>query len=214
MSSKRVFFIMAGALGLSFALLIGAAVYGDSLLRKKSADLTALKLENRILDEQQKSLIQANKDVQKYTELEKTARAIVPQDKDQAKTVREIIRYADEARVPISSVSFPTSTLGQVVPPAQKDASNTSDQNKTAAPTTPGITQVKPVDGMPGVYQMEIIVQSEVRNPVPYSALIDFLAKLENNRRTAQVSNIAITPFPQNPGALTFNLGINVFIRP
>lgn len=202
---------MIGALTLSFIFLIAAVVAGDGLLRKKSGDLMALKLENHVLDEQQVSLIQANKDIQKYAELEKTANAIVPQDKDQAKTVREIVKIAAESNIPISSISFPSSTLGQPTAPAAKDASGA-----TAKPTTPtpGITQVKPVEGMTGVYQMEITVQSDSARPVPYSALITFLSKLENNRRTAQVSTISITPFPQNINLITFNLGINVFIRP
>jgi hypothetical protein len=212
MNSKRVYFIMIGALVLSFGLLIGAVVFGDSLLKKKSSDLMGLKLENRVLDEQQVSLIQANKDIQKYAELEKTANAIVPQDKDQARTVREIVKLAEESNIPISSISFPSSTLGQPAAVAPKTAAG--DTPAKAAPAAPSITQVKPVEGMTGVYQMEIAVQSEASRPVPYSSLITFLSKLENNRRTAQVSTITITPFAQNINLVTFNLGINVFIRP
>jgi hypothetical protein len=212
MSSKRVFFIMIGALVLSFGLLVAGVVVGDGFLRKRSGDLTALKLENRILDEQQLSLIQANKDIQKYAELEKTANAIVPQDKDQAKTVREIVKIAAESNIPISSISFPSSTLGQPTAPAVKDTSGGTSATK--APVIPSITQVKPVDGISGVYQMEVTVQSEATRPVPYSSLLTFLSKLENNRRTAQVSTITITPSTNNINLVTFVLGINVFIRP
>jgi hypothetical protein len=212
MSSKRVFFIMIGALILSFGLLIAAVIVGDSFLRKKSGDLMALKLENKVLDEQQLSLIQANKDIQKYAELEKTANAIVPQDKDQAKTVREIVKIAQESNIPISSISFPSSTLGQPTAPAAKDTSGSTSAAKV--PAAPSITQVKPVDSISGVYQMEVTVQTDANRPVSYSSLLTFLSKLENNRRTAQVSTITITPSTNNINLVTFVLGINVFIRP
>jgi len=43
---------------------------------------------------------------------------------------------------------------------------------------------------------------------------IDFLDNLEQNRRTAQVSGVTITPDPQNPSLLSFSLVVNVYIKP
>lgn len=215
MSSKRVFFVMVGALVLSFGLLVGAVVFGDTLLKKKSNDLMALKVENKALDSQQIALTQAKKDVQKYADLENIAKAIVPQDKDQAKTVREIVKIADDSNISISSINFPSSNLGQAAPAATTNNAAGGSASTTAKPATPSITQVKPVDGISGVYQMEVTVISDNKKPVPYSSLVDFLSRLENNRRTAQVSNITVTPVSNgNGGLVTFTLGINVFIKP
>lgn len=207
MNSKRVFFLMCGTLSLSLILIVGAVVFGDQLLKKKSSNLMSLKLENQVLDEQQTALAQANKDVQKFAELEKIAKSIVPQDKDQARAVREIMTYANNRHITIANISFPNSTLG-----ATKPAQTSTTSSATAQ--TPSITQVKPVDGLPGVYQMEINIKSESTAPVPYSALIGFLSDLEKNRRTSQVSSINITPDTKNINLLSFDLTINVFIRP
>jgi hypothetical protein len=185
------------------------------LLKKQSDKLMALKLENRVLDEQQAALTRANKDVVKYAELEKIAKSIVPQDKNQAQTVLELINIAKESGIPISSISFPTSTLGRTTTPPSASTGTTSGSaaTTTPAPTTPSVTQVTPVTGMAGVYQMEVTVQSG-STPVSYNDFITFLSKLENNRRTAQVSNLTITPSPKDINKVTFTLGINVFIKP
>lgn len=202
---------MMGVLALGLILLIATVVLGNTLVNKQSAKLLNLKLDNRVLDEQQSALTIANKDIQKYTDLNKVAKSIVPQDKDQAKTVREIVTIAKESGIPIASISFPSSTLGQAAP----KTANTPDSTSTAPKVTvPPVTQVKPVEGIVGVYQMEITVQSDSSQPVPYSAFINFMKNLEKNRRTAQVSNITITPYSKDINLVTFSLGINVFIKP
>ncbi len=211
MTPKKSYYAMLGVLGLGFVVLIGAVVLGNTLINQQSAKLLGLKLENRVLDDQQSALITANKDIQKYADLNNVAKAIVPQDKDQAKTVREIVTIAKEANIPIASISFPSSTLGQAAP---KTANTPDNPGSGATVKTPPVTQVKPVAGMVGVYQMEITIQSDSSQPVPYSAFIDFMKKLEKNRRTAQVSTITITPFSRDINLVTFSLGINVFIKP
>lgn len=211
MSPKKVFFVMVGAVVLSGGLAVGSAVLGSSMLKKKSAELVELKLQDRLIEEQQVALIQANKDIEKYQELEAIAKTIVPQDKDQARTVREIIKLADESRIKISSITFPASTLGQKAPAATPNTGGES----TPAPKvqTPSISQVKPVDGIQGLYQMEITIQVSEIAPT-YNQLIEFLNKLEQNRRTAQVSSITINPSTVNRNLVEFSLTMNVFVKP
>lgn len=214
MSSKRVFFIMVGATSLSLVLLVAGAVMGDIILKKQADKLMSLKVDNRAVDEQQTMLLRANKDIEKYTELQKIAKTIVPQDKDQARTVREIVNLAAENGIPIASVAFPSSNLGQSSPAAGTGASGSTTTPAPGAAISNAITQVKPVVGISGLYQMEITVQSDPNNPIPYSSLITFLSKLEQNRRTAQVGTINIIPNTKDNNLVTFNLGINVYIKP
>ncbi len=222
MNSKRVYYLMVGIICLLGVGLFASIYFGDKLLSAKSQKLVSLKLDNRVLEEQQTALSQANRDIEKYTELDKIAKTIVPQDKDQAKTVREIVRIAEQAGIKLSAINFPSSTLGQPTPKSsttQDDAAtnkknNTSEPTKPATPATPPVTQVKPVDGMPGVYSMEIILQQDSTKPVPYSKFIDFLQRLEQNRRTAQVSSITVQPNAQDRTKLTFTLTVNVYIKP
>lgn len=213
MNSKKAYYGMLAGAVLAFTLLTATVVLADMWLHKRSDQLRSVKLDTRLLDEQQVSLVQANKDIAKYADLENIANAIVPQDKDQAKTVREIINLAEKSNIPITSISFPTSTLGAAAQPAATSAS-TDSSSATAAVIAPPVTQVKAADGISGVYQMEINVQSDSSTPVPYSDLLTFLEQLEQNRRTAQVSNITVTPSAKDPSLVTFTLIVNVYIKP
>lgn len=209
MSSKRIFYVMAfltSFLGLS---VIGTLVLSNQALHKQSDKLTDVKLTNRLLDEQQTALAAAKKSVQQYNDLEKIARTIVPQDKDQAKAVREIVKIASDSGIKLSSISFPASTLGQVAPKAAPSSDGT-----TPKVTTPSVTQVKPVDGIPGVFVLEIAVQQDSTSPTTYANFLDFLHRLENNRRTAQVSSVTVQPTPKDRTKLTFSLSVNAYIKP
>lgn len=216
MSSKKVYFGMLGLIGLLIIGGVGAVVIGNSMLKSKSNELVGLKLENRVLDEQQNALVQANKDIGTYAELENIAKSIVPQDKDQAKSVREIVKIAEDSGIKIASLSFPSSNLGTAAPKpaAVTPSEGNNEAPKPATPAAPPVSQVKAVDGIPGLYQLEINLQTDTNSPVSYASLINFLYNLEQNRRTAQVSQINIQPDPSNVGSLTFTLVINVFIKP
>ena len=47
-----------------------------------------------------------------YSPLEKIAKIVVPQDKDQAKAVLEIVKIAGESGIKPTAINFPVSTLG------------------------------------------------------------------------------------------------------
>ncbi len=211
MSSKKVFYGMIGVLSLLGLLIIASVYMGDKLLRKQSDKLVDLKLNNQVIEAQQTSLIQANKDLQKYAELKSVAKQIVPQDKDQARAVREIVSLAEQAGIKISSITFPASTLGQTPTKAVVPADGAAAAPK---PAVPAVTQVKPVDGIKGLFQLDITIVSDTTKPVTYTKLVNFLSKLEQNRRTAQVSQISIQPDSQNRSALNFTLTLTVYIKP
>lgn len=213
MNSKRFFFVMCGVVGLLCVASIAAVVLSNNMLAKKTSRLTDLKLENRVLEEQKISVLQAQKDIEKYAELERIAKQIVPQDKDQARAVREIVQIAQSSGISIASVSFPSSSLGATPAPAAKPAEGEGGSTEAPKPTTPPVTQVKPVDGISGVYQLEITVQSS-QDTATFTKLVDFLKKLELNRRTSSVSNITITPNTNNRSLLSFTMTINVYIKP
>src|SRR5687767_8745893 len=118
MNSKRLYFVLLATLVILGASGITGMWYGNTLLKQKTQKLTAAKTESIALEHQQQALIQAKKDIEKYTELETITKSIVPQEKDQARTVREIIKLAEESGVRIGAISFPSSTLGQAAPKA------------------------------------------------------------------------------------------------
>jgi len=211
MNSKRVFFIMFGIVAtLAFANL-GAVVLGNQMLGKKAEKLMANKLDSKVLDEQQTALTKAKKDIDKYSELEKIAKAVVPQDKDQAEAVREIVKIAGDNGIILSGISFPASTLGQTAP---KPTSTDPSSGSGTVVKTPPVTQVQAVDGIPGVYTLQINLQQDTNRPVTYDKFIGFLGALEQNRRTSQVTTISVTPNPGDRSKITFSLTVQAFIKP
>jgi hypothetical protein len=207
MSSKKYFFILIGVLVLINGLIIGGAIGGNIVLQKQAAKLAKLKVENKAIEAQQSALVQAKKDVEKYGELEKITKSVVPQDKDQAKTVREIVQIAGANSIPIKTISFDASTLGATIPKAAPPAEGTP---AAKLPTTT-VSQVKPIEGIPGVYTLEIQVASA--GEVSYQNFLKFLESLEKNRRTAHVSAISLDPNDEG-NRLNFNLTLNAYVKP
>lgn len=213
MTSKRFFFVMVGLVSFLGLGVVGSTLLANNILKSKASELTELKLQNRVIEMQQISVGQAKKDIEKYSELEGIAKSVVPQDKDQAKTVREIIKIAEESGIQIASITFPASDLGEkpiVVKPVE------GEETTPTAPAAPAISQVEPVTGISGVYQLDITIQTPNKTAITYAQLIQFLERLEQNRRTAQVSNLAIRPeqITRQNSRLSFTLGITVYIKP
>jgi hypothetical protein len=205
MSNKRFFYVLSGCLTLLVLLIIGAVYMGNTLIEKQAKKLTELRAQSLTIDAQQTSLIQAKKDIEQYTELNNIAKSIVPQDKDQAKTVREINKIAEDSGIELKAIAFQTSNLGQV----QATPKPVEGETPTA-PKAPAISQVKPVQGISGVYSLEITISPA--RPVTYRNFLTFLERLEANRRTAHVEKIAISPTPDGRN-LTFTLTLNSYVK-
>lgn len=210
MSSKRVHLILTGLLTLLFVALIGGAYEINALLGKESTKLTELKAQDQAQQQEQVGLIKAKADIQKYSDLEKITRTIVPEDKSQAEAVRQIVRIAADNDITLASINFPASTLGDGIKPGA---------TATPSPAAGGggknsLSQLQPVKNISGVYQLTIIVNGDPNAPVEYSKFINFLKDLEGNRRTAQVSNITLQPDTKNRNLLSFSLTLNNYIKP
>lgn len=201
MNTKRVFFGMLGALVILSALFVATAYFGNKLIVREGESLTNLKLEAAVLDKQAEALQRAKRDINEYQELEAIAKAIVPQDKDQAQTVLELVSIAKESGIDITSVQFPASQLGSSTKGSKKNSN-------------PNLSQLTELDSPKGVYSMRIDIETNKDIPVRYEQLIDFLRRLENNRRTAQVTNLSITPNEGNRNIISFSLALTSYVKP
>lgn len=199
MDSKKLYFGLTGLLVvLGLGILFGARE-ANLLLEKQSKTLVDLKTTYQATTDQQTQLNKDKQDITRYADLNTIAKSVVPQDKDQAEAVREIVNLANQSGISqLSSIAFPPSTLGGSAPTSPK---------KT-------LTQVTPVKGTPGVYNLQITVSQANTDEVPYGNFITFLSKLEQNRRTAQVSSIDVQPDQKDPNMISFTLVIDEFIKP
>lgn len=192
-------YLLAGFAVLCGFALIGSGLVANALLSQKSAELSKAKAESQVADELQQSLKKSKADIAKYAELNSIAKTVVPQDKDQAQAVSEIVKIAADSGIPnLSSISFPASTLGGV----------------GSARSSATLTQLTPVKGIPGVYELPITITQDGNSYVSYDSFLTFLRKLENNRRTAQVSSINIQPDAKDPNQIRFTLIVNEYIKP
>jgi hypothetical protein len=219
MTPKRLYFGLIGIIALLLIGLVVGASGVNSLLGKRADTLVSLKAKNQALTQEQLSLAGAKKNIQKYSSLEQIAQTIVPQDKDQAEAVREIVNIAAANNVSLASITFPASTLGATLPGngttgVSGSAATAQTQAVNPNSSTVKLSQLQPVVGIPGVYNLAITIDGDPNSPVSYDSLINFLSALEYNRRTAQISNITIAPDSTNPNLLTFSLTVNEYIKP
>ncbi len=201
MTSKHLYFGMIAIIVLLIGGLVVGAYGADQLLQAQSAQLVSNRLQTSVLAQEQTELIQAKQDVKKYQNLATIAQSIVPQDKDQAETVLQIVNIASENGVALASITFPSSSLGL-------------QTGQPASSSSISLSQLTPVTGIPGVYDLQLVIQSDTANPVPYSNFIGFLSALENNRRTALISDVSIQPNAQDRNTLTFSLTLDEYVKP
>lgn len=202
MTAKRLFYGLLGGVGLIILAVALTVFYGNQMLVKQNKRLADTKLQLANLDSVQSSLVTAKRDIEQYSVIEQIAKTVVPQEKDQARTVREIVKIADESGISISGISFASSSLGTV---------GKAKTPAAAAGTT--TTQTEKVEGLTGVEKLPITITSDSDKPVSYKNFLLFLEKLEQNRRTSQVADVNIQPNSDNRNFLNFSLKINVYIK-
>jgi hypothetical protein len=191
MSSKRLFYGLLGLCGVLVIGLAGSVYLGLTMLDEQADKLKQAEIEREAIDTQELTLLRALNEIEEFSELEGVAKSIIPQEKDQARTVREIISIAQRSGANISSISFPSSDLGD-------------DDNI--------LSQARPVTGLPGLYELEITIQDI--DGTRFNQFIAFLEGLEQNRRTSQVKSVTITPDSQIRDLIDFSINLSVFIQP
>lgn len=201
MNSKRLYLILAGAVGLLMIGLVVGAYLITAQLQKQADALAGAKQRGQVLQGEQVALTRAKSDIVKYRNLAIISKNIVPQDKDQAEAVRQIVKIAGDNQVQLGGISFPASGLG--------GTSGTSSSTSTAK-----LSQLAPVKGIAGVYGLQIVVQSDPDHPPQYSSFSNFLRGLENNRRTALVTAVNISPDVKDPNKVDFTLTLTEYIKP
>lgn len=211
MNSKRFRLVLLGVFAICI-LVFGAICYnGLKLLNQKSAQMVELKLKNKTAEAQLSNLESSKKDIAKYSYFKDVAHSVIPNDKDQVQAVLEIFQIAQASGIGIQSVNFPSSNLGAKVSATPSTAGTSTVTNKA-------ISQALPVSGIPGLYSVQLTINpASGANLAPgeqvtYPKMLNFLNKIENNRRTAQITQVSIQPGLSQ--TLNFSLTVNIFIKP
>lgn len=204
-------------LAFSVIVFIATAGAGRSVISEKSRQLVDLKLQSKTADDQLTSLASAKKQLQKYSFFNDVVKTVLPTDKDQAQSVLDIFQMASASGIALQNINFPSSTLGgRSTAPATTAPTTTSPTSSSTANSA--LTQAKAVAGIPGLYSLQLTINPQTGALVPaasvttYPKFLDFLNRIERDRRTAQITNVTVSP--QADGSLNFTLVINIFIKP
>lgn len=218
MSQSRRRLVLLGALaGASLAFFI-IVIGGLGVLSTKNQKLMDLKLQSKTADAENANLVAAKKQVEQYAYFNDIAKTVLPSDKDQAQAVLDIFSLADQSGIAIASITFPASSLGAKVATPTPGADNAA----TAAPAK-AISQAKPVTGITGLYSLELTIAPQTGTSVAndkkvtYSKLLDFLVRIEHDRRTAQITQVNIQPLDSDSGPsqfVNFTMTVNIFMKP
>lgn len=198
----------------SAAAFIVTPFVGLSILSDKSRQLVDLKSQSKTADDQLASLAAAKKQLQKYSYFNDVAKTVIPNDKDQAQAVLDIFQMASASGIALQNIDFPASSLGvRTSPSAGGSASGSSSSG--ASP----LSQAKPVTGIAGLYSLQLTVSPQAGAQISpaqattYPKFLDFLSRIERDRRTAQISQINIQPDASSQ-YLGFTITLNIFIKP
>jgi hypothetical protein len=199
MNAKAHYFMLLAILIIILANF-GTMAFGvNKLLGTQAEKLSTQRAVSEALSNQQTTLTKNKQDLVKYKDLNSIAKSIVPQDKDQAEAVREIVKIASQSGISsLASITFPASTLG----------------NKAAPGAKGNLTQLTPVKGIAGVYDLKITVTQDAGSHTTYDQFLTLLRNLEQNRRTAQVTSINVAPSQTAIGEVGFTLVIDEYIKP
>ena len=214
MTSKRVYYAIIGLILLLTIGIIGGTYGVNNLLQSRSNKVVLLKSKLAGLQQQQTELTQAKKAITAYTSLDHIAKVVVPENKDQAEAVRQIVALASANGIQLDSITFPSSTLG-ATPVGVKPVASAAPA-ATPSASSQALSQLVPVPNIPGVYDLVINIDSatETGHLATYSEMINFLSALEQNRLTALVSSISILPDATNHSLFSFILTLDIYIKP
>lgn len=217
LNSKNLHRLMLAGLGLMLVGFFVIAFYGLSVLGGKSRDVVNLKAQSQSVDNELANLEQSKKQIEKYSYFKDVATTVIPNEKDQAEAILEIYQMASQVGINLQSITFPTSTLGAVT-------TTPSGTTKTTAANPKALTQAKPVTGIPGLYSLTLTITPDSSATVPadrkitYDKMLAFLNLIEDNRHTAQITQVNIqtgsASGSSDPSALSFSLTVNTFIKP
>ena len=197
LNAKQVHLFMQAATVAGILAIFGFTYLANSLLGKQADKVKAAHVQAAVAEQKQQQIAKAKADIFKYKDLAAIAKNIVPQDKDQAQTVREVTAMAEASGIRLGSITFPTSSLGT-----------------TGGAAKAGLSQLTPNPAAPGLYSLDITIQSDPSTLPSFAKFMEFLKSIEQNRRTALVKSVSIQPDVTNPTNISFTLTVTENIKP
>lgn len=218
MTSKRLYYILLSTL-LILIIGIGVSVYfGNKIMQDKANELKIIDLEDKVTTKKLSLLQNAKKELNDNKDLQATIDEALPKTKNQAEVVAELYQMAAQSNIKISSITFPSSTLGDKkasTGSASTDGSSAQSSTASNTPTSNSTsTQTKPVPSVSGVNSVDVALTFAPTSgeSIPYNNMLEFLSLVEQNRRTMLINTLQITPDLKN-GGVSFSVNLKLFVK-
>lgn len=196
MTPKRMNQLLKLVLVLLVVATFGALYFANhrlSTTAQKTAELKAtVEADDNQLDVYQRTKAQ----VDELSYVNDLADTVLPPDEDQSAVVAELSEFAKRAGLSVEQINFVTTG-----PQSSSAAQQTKTNSTSSTSTVPKGVKVVPI----------VIDFGEGSE---YPSLLQFLRTLESNRRKSQVTNIALTPDPENQAVFKkVSISLNLYTR-
>jgi hypothetical protein len=193
---------------LSAVLLISIAAFVLTIIKSndsmKQKSVTLVSSQEDLSVEQERSLVIADmrKKLEAFSELKSTVASVLPKGKNQAQIIAEINQIAADSNLAIDTLGFPDSSI-----------------NASSGSGSP--TQTKPVEGLSGVFEMQISLggikstdpKASTKSGIEYSQVLSFIKGFEKNRRSTQIRSISLSPqLDSETNTYRYSLQINISV--
>lgn len=200
-SPKKVYFLLIAIFFVVGASIAAMLYLSKNFLSVSEDELVEAKLEIAKQEETERIYRENINNLEEFSKVATILEEVIPQEKDQARAVREIDLIAKQNGLAINTLSFPSSDLNKPAPAS----------GAAAQPINNAVSQAKPIAGLPGVLGININIElrSSNNSSISTDQLLGMLRDLENNRRNMRVTSINF-----NAGGETVDMQIIIFIKP
>jgi Tfp pilus assembly protein PilO len=186
LTPKTSFYGLLALLLVVLAVVVASLYWSKSQLDQRSETIDEKRQQTAELDSKIDAAIKLRQELEVKSELVTVTEEILPSSKSQENIVGELIDIAANRGLKLASIAF-------------------SGAQSSADPET---SQTEKVDGLPGVFSLNVTTSIET----DYENVLQFLEDLENNKRQFEVTSLSISP---NEGSqFTVSLSIVTYIKP
>ena len=189
MSPLRVNQLLRGAIVVLILAIFGVMYVGDARLATLANETAKLKAEVLVNDKQIATYKLTEAKVESLSYVNELASKVLPPDQEQSVIVAEVSEFASRSRLEIDQINF-------------------IDAGKNKVSRNPKSTLSIPS----GVAIIPISVQFKAGSQ--YANILEFLKTIESNRRKMQVTNVSLTPNPENRQELNqVSISLNLYAK-
>lgn len=188
--AKRAYFALIVVNILLIGAIAGTYYFTNKVAKEKSSKIASLKADIESNDQAILNFKNLEQTVEKNKDFEKVVEQVLPKDKEQAVALAELDKFSRESGVPIKQISY----------------SNGTATGKNTGPTLTSPSNLK------GVLVTTVSIRSD---KAKYEQVLDFLNRLEQNRRHMQVTSITLTPSSQVIGLIdSVDITLDIYLKP